>query len=262
MIALIDFDSILYKAVYKIVSIQEMKSAILKYGKDGAKEWLLEEVYNEGINRCENSLLKMMEYLEENFAHEIVSYELYLTTCKNSFRKSLTKTYKAKRKSNPYVSLIRNYYLDNGCIFSDVYEADDLIADRANELGVDNYIIISIDKDLKTIGGYLWSYYTQRTKDSQGMYVQLQNGNFETEYKQKFPEFITKKEADLFFWKQMLMGDATDGIIGIYGIGAKKADNLLKDKSNYFITVAREYLTKLSKEEFKNNYQLLKLGSR
>lgn len=262
MIALIDFDSILYKAVYKIVSIQEMKSAILKYGKDGAKDWLLEEVYNEGINRCENSTLKMLEYLEENFIHEITGYEIFLTSCSKSFRKSLTKTYKAKRKSNPYVKLIREDYINNGAIHSEIYEADDLIADRAKELGVDNYIIVSADKDLKTIGGYVWSYYTQRTKDSQGDYIQLENGIFETEYKQKYPEFITNDEADYFFWQQMLQGDATDGIDGIKGIGPKKAEKLLDATKCRFMCVAREYLTKSTKEQFKTNYQLLKLGSR
>lgn len=260
MIALIDFDSILYKSVYKIVSIQEMKSAILKFGKDGAKDWILEEVYNESINRCENYLLKMMEYLEENFIHEITGYELYITTCSKSFRKALTSSYKAKRKSNKYVKLVREYYKGNGAIFSDTHEADDLIADRAKELGVDNYIIVSADKDLKTIGGYIWSYYTQRTKDANGDYIELENGIFETEFKQKYPEFITNKEANYYFWLQMLMGDATDGIDGIKGVGIKRAKKLLEEKEKPFMTVARTYLEKSTKEQFKVNYQLLKLG--
>jgi len=37
-------------------------------------------------------------------------------------------------------------------------EADDLIAIRVEELGRENCIIASIDKDLRTIGGFLWNY--------------------------------------------------------------------------------------------------------
>lgn len=80
MIALIDLDSKLYSAVYKIVSIRQMREAIETLGKENAKQWLLEEVYNEGLNRLENDLLKTQEYLQSIF-FEISEWELYITTC-------------------------------------------------------------------------------------------------------------------------------------------------------------------------------------
>ena len=87
MILLIDFDSVIYKSVYKIVSISQMREAIINYGKAGAKEWIKQEVYNESINRCENELLKMQNYVQGIFFGEITGVELYITRNKNCFRK-------------------------------------------------------------------------------------------------------------------------------------------------------------------------------
>jgi len=162
MTALIDLDSLLYKAVYKIVTISEMREALSKFGKEGARQWMMEEVYNEGINRCENELLKTQEYLQSIFFEEITSFELFITTCTKSFRKSLRSDYKANRKRNDYVWMLRDHYMINGAHHSDTHEADDLIADRAKELGIYDCIIVSMDKDLKQIGGYYWSYYKIR----------------------------------------------------------------------------------------------------
>jgi hypothetical protein len=38
----------------------------------------------------------------------------------------------------------------------------------------------------------------------------------------------SKQEAEKFLWKQVLIGDATDGIPGIQGVGPKTADKLLE----------------------------------
>ena len=216
MTALIDLDSVLYKAVYKIVSISDMREAIRKYGKQSAKQWLKEEVYNEGINRCENELLKMQYFLQNIFFEEINAYEIFITTCTNSFRKQLSKTYKSNRKKNKYVWMLREHYRHNDARCSDRLEADDLIAIKAKELGDGNFIIVSPDKDLKQIGGY--------------------------------------------FWSQMLIGDSSDNIKGVKGIGVKKADKILESTKSPKIAVARAYIKSNQKEDYKINYQLLKLG--
>lgn len=261
MVALIDLDSLLYKAVYKIVSFSQMREAINSYGKEKAKQWLKEQVYNEGINRCENQMLEINNYLSNVFFEEITSYELFITTCTKSFRKELNKEYKSNRKANNYVWLLREHYKFNDAFFSDVYEADDLIFDRAKELGTGNYIIVSMDKDLKQIGGYYWSYYKQRSKDMYGEYILNELGMYETEYKQKEVEFINKEKADLFFWKQMLTGDSSDNIKGLQRVGIKTAEKILQRQGNNFITVAREYIKRELKEDFRTNYKLLKLGT-
>src|SRR5690606_16907879 len=124
-----------YTAVYRVVSISQMRDALKKYGKAGARQWLYEEVYNEGINRCENQMLQIQNYLEEIFFDEVKSYEIFITTCTKSFRKEIYPEYKAQRKRNDYVWLLREHYANNGAIHSDTHEADDMIATRAYELG-------------------------------------------------------------------------------------------------------------------------------
>jgi len=279
MILLVDLDSLLYTSVYKIVSIREMREAITKFGKESAKQWLKEEVYNEGINRCENQLLQIQNQISSMMINDVSGIELFITTCTNSFRKEISKDYKINRRRNEYVWMLRAHYQMNGALFSDTLEADDLISMRAKELGMDNCVIVSIDKDLKQIGGYYWSYYKQKSKDHFGEPILNEFGNPVTEYKQKSIDYITKEEAEYIFWEQMLMGDFGDCVSGIKPIspiqkkeilktfnkkvfcriGEANAKKILLNSKNLFISVAREYIIRNQKEDFKINYQLLKL---
>jgi 5'-3' exonuclease len=260
MIALIDLDFALYTSVHKIVSISEMKRAIALHGKKGAKQWLLETVYNEGIKRVEDRIGEIKLHLEEYMFCENITTELFITTNKNCFRKKLSSAYKAKRKRNKYVWLLRSHYMINDAKYSDTLEADDLVAIRARELGAKNCIVVSPDKDLKTIGGFYWSYYKQKSKDIFGDEIINEFGYAETEFKQKEPIFISESEANYLFWKQMLMGDTSDNIKGLHRIGEKTAQKILKDKQNLFIATARKYIEKDQKNDFWINYKLLKLG--
>lgn len=260
MILLVDLDSLLYSSVYRIVSFRQMRESIEKFGKESSKQWLKEEVYNEGINRCENQLLQIQKQIASMMINEVTGIELFITTCTNSFRKEISKEYKINRKRNDYVWMLRSHYQMNGALFSDTMEADDLIAIRAKELGMDNCVIVSIDKDLKQLGGYYWSYYKQKSKDHYGSYILNEFGNHETEYKQKSIDYITKDEADYLFWHQVLTGDAGDNIKGLYGIGAVKANKILENSKNRFITVAREYLKREMKQQLRDTVRLVRLG--
>lgn len=262
MILLIDLDSLLYTSVYKIVSFRAMREAIEKFGKEASKQWLKEEVYNEGINRCENQLLQIQKQIESMMISEVSGIELFITTCTNSFRKEISKEYKINRRRNEYVWMLRAHYQMNGAIFNDTLEADDLISIRAKELGMDNCVIISIDKDLKQIGGYYWSYYKQKSKDAYGEPIVNEFGNHETEYKQKAIDYITREEAEYLFWEQMIMGDPSDNIKGIKGIGKKGAEKILSESNNKCISVIEKYIEKNQPEDFIINYQLLKLKER
>lgn len=259
MTALIDLDSILYQSVYRIVSFGEMRSKLGELGKEAARQWLMEEVYNEGINRCENELLKMKSFVNDVFFEEITSYELFITTCTKSFRKDVAPSYKANRRRNNYVWMLREHYKMNGANHSDTLEADDLISIRAKELGFGNYIIFSIDKDLKQIGGYFWSYYKVKSKDMYGKTIVNEFGIEEREYRQKTVEFISKEKAEYLFWQQMLMGDPSDNIKGIKGLGPKKSEKILVGSTKLWVTCAREYIKANQKKDWKINYQLLKL---
>lgn len=262
MRALIDFDSILYQAVYKVVSFGEIRRAITTLGKEDAKQWLLEEVYNEGINRAENILLEIQNHLADIFFDSIETWELYLTTCTKNFRKDIDINYKTNRKKNNYVWLLREHYRNNGAFCSETLEADDLISDRCQELKKGEYIIISIDKDLKQLGGFYWSYYKIKSKDINGNYILNEFGVEEKEYKQKEVEYISEKDAEKLFYSQMLIGDPGDNIKGLKGVGKVRAEKLLKESKNYFITTARAYIEKEAKEDFRKAFSLIKLGSK
>ena len=55
----------------------------------------------------------------------------------------------------------------------------------------------------------------------------------------------TPDEALKFLWKQVLMGDSTDNIQGIPGVGEKTSDNWLKNRKNDFEAFAlKKYVEK------------------
>jgi hypothetical protein len=66
-------------------------------------------------------------------------------------------------------------------------------------------IIASIDKDLDQVPGWHYSY------------------NKAIKY------WVSELEAQRNFWTQMLVGDSSDNIVGIEGVGKKGAEKLLKD---------------------------------
>lgn len=74
-----------------------------------------------------------------------------------------------------------------------------------------------------------------------------------------------KEEAEKFQWIQMLMGDATDGITGIPGVGIVGATKILTNYDAYDTSVFDKYLdyygTSQGIYEFQKNYRLLHLLS-
>jgi len=140
---------------------------------------------------------------------DVNKYELYLTGKKN-FRLDIATTapYKENRsdfQKPEHLPFLRDYMVDAWCAtVSDGEEADDLIAIRATELG-DDSIMVSIDKDFNQVQG--WHY------------------NFAKNDKY----YVTAEEGMRFFYRQILTGDRVDNIIGIKGVGDKKAEKMLGD---------------------------------
>ena len=120
-----------------------------------------------------------------------------------------TREYKGNRKkgSKPIIFYALKEYLKQEWKFEYIpeLEADDLVAVYGE--GLDgNTMICSPDKDvLYQVEG---KHYNYRTAD----FVHT-----------------TPTEAELFLWKQMLMGDPTDGIPGLPKVGLKTADKLLNN---------------------------------
>ena len=139
-------------------------------------------------------------------------YQGYLTG-KRNFRNeiAITAPYKGNRKSAKpkHYQLLRDY-MESAWSFTMIedQEADDAIGIAAYEMEVGEYCICSIDKDLDMLRGDHYNF----VKDER--------------------YFITEEEGIKNFYKQLLMGDRVDNIIGIKGIGTVKAERLLKECKN------------------------------
>jgi len=151
----------------------------------------------QGIDSRINQMLEMTQATQ---------YAGFLTAGK-CFRYAAAKTkpYKGNRKygDKPIIFPAIKEYLRQrwGCTSIPELEADDLVSIYANE----NTVICSPDKD-----------------------VLYQNPGKHYNYgKAEFVE-VDKTQALTFLWKQMLMGDSTDGIQGIPKVGPKTADTWLK----------------------------------
>lgn len=257
MVALFDFDSVIYQCVHKIISYQEIKFMYMT----GSDRYQIEQhIITETIHRINNRTLQVLTEIEDKGIY-IESVEYYATACKNSFRKALCEFYKSNRKPNKWVGKVRNHMINEGIIYhSDTLEADDLIANRASQLKSEGkeYIIISIDKDLQQISGLHFNYYPVR--DSEGNFLHFKGFNY-----------ISEWESKVMLAAQMLSGDSGDRIKGIPKIGAVKSKKIVENcttEKQLFIAVYRQYYRHGLKDpnfeyiaELFKNYKLLKLGN-
>jgi 5'-3' exonuclease len=259
MIALIDADSLFYLACYKL----DDPAFVEKCGLSNEDaDTIIESLAEIGADRLEtmlNDILLDITNDENNI--EISAVEIYVTHCKNSIRKEISKDYKSNRQPNPIVNCLRKMYIaKNHAIYSDTLEADDLIAIRAKELGEYNCIIATMDKDLTQIGGFIYNFYRKPSiKDEEGNAIQV--------FKRKGLSYTTKFQAQKFLAKQMIQGDSGDRVQGLPKYGAVKAEKIIEPITNTFgliKAVVSEY-KKVYKEDYieplQLNFRLLYLGS-
>jgi hypothetical protein len=139
---------------------------------------------------------------------EATSWQGYLTG-KGNFRNVIAtiKPYKGTRvpADRPFwYQAVYNYLeKDRGCLVVEGIEADDAISTAATH-GRPESIICSKDKDLKQIHGwhYSWTGFGQ-------------SGSY--------PYYIPEEEALRNFYGQLLTGDPTDNIPGLWGVGKKSS---------------------------------------
>lgn len=133
-------------------------------------------------------------------------YEVFLTGGGN-FRFDIAKSapYKGNRKGEKPIHLptVREHMVSQwGAIVSDGEEADDLIGIAATKYGPDT-VVASIDKDM--------------------LQIPCRHYNFTRD---EWTE-VSELEGTKFFYKQILTGDSADNIVGLHGIGPKKASVLI-----------------------------------
>jgi hypothetical protein len=247
MHTLIDSDSILFRAGFAVQSKKHKffikgeehfgPFAVYDSKKDIPKEYLTDSeisyTVEESIEPLENCLYLVKRTLTSIIENTNAdSYKVYLKG-KGNFREQISKTrvYKGNRDVThrpKYEPEIRDYLITKWkAEVVDGMECDDKVCmEQCKNLaygspiytnlgGIEkiygNYklidclsIIASIDKDLDQVPG--WHY------------------NFAT--KEKY--WITEEQAILNFYTQLLVGDASDNIEGIPGVGEKTAIKILE----------------------------------
>ena len=159
-------------------------------------------------NSCKQQFDAVIDDLGSNFSAD--DYVVALSD-KNNFRKDILPTYKSNRnaKRKPLVlKAMRQHIMDkhNGVMWKNL-EADDVMGIMATEPTQEDRVLVSIDKDMRTIPCTLSN-----------------DGSTTTQ--------IPQRLADYNFMLQVLTGDKVDGYDGIDGVGIKTAEKLIKKYTN------------------------------
>ena len=101
---LVDYDSLLYAALYRVVSISQLKGLLKKYNKESVRQMVILEANERLSNMCLNILTKISD---SGFNFDSNDVEYYLTSNIFSYRKKISQTYKANRTRNKWVIVLK-----------------------------------------------------------------------------------------------------------------------------------------------------------
>ncbi len=162
-----------------------------------------------------------------------------------NFRKDILGSYKENRKDQRKPTILRamrDHMEENYEVWQRPgLEGDDVlgILSTSEKIVKGEKVVVSIDKDLKTIPGKLINLQKAGQEKLEGVIEDIRDGIFE----------VTEEEADLFHLMQTLAGDATDGYSGCPGIGMTVAERILTpdEDGGTYKTVETEYVPKRGK---------------
>ena len=214
---LIDGDIILYRSAAACVKLEYIYRekgkeedgpvASFRYKRD-AKAWLNgeEELYVEE-KKVKLDPVEHCYYSIKNTINSIIkasginpNVEIYVGG-EDNFRLDVDPEYKQGRPPRPpYFDDAFEYMVDHmGAIVVNGMETDDVLG---IEQAADS-CIVSIDKDLLQIPGAHYNYVNDSA------------------------QFVTKQEANDWFWNQLMTGDGVDNIPGLFNIGPSRAADLV-----------------------------------
>lgn len=199
MIALIDADSLLYKAGFTFEEKFDWNEWEVSIGKEAPQECIFSNTIE-----AKNAIDSLIENIKFNTGCDEV--ELWLTA-EGNFRYDVLDTYKSNRKGSRKpkdFQILWKYLVEEyNAQVAVGYEADDVVVYKKTKHPED-YFLCAIDKDvlLQSVG---------------------------THYNYNKDEFIevNGEEAERFFYYQVLVGDTVDGYKGCPGIGNVKANKIL-----------------------------------
>lgn len=206
-VALIDGDIVAYQAA----TVSEKETDW------GEGLWTLHAFEEDAMKAFETSLNGILNKVGTD------SFVILLTDSKSNWRKDVLPTYKSNRSGTRKPMLlpfIRRWAQDRYvCDMKPTLEGDDLLGIMATAEPAGDYVICTIDKDLKTIPGKHYNF-------GKG-------------------EFFEIDEDTASYWHmiQTLTGDTTDGYSGCPGVGIKTAEKLLLgvDPKDYWGVVVKAY---------------------
>ena len=214
--------------IYKIASSLEEP---IDWGND---VWTLHSDLGKGKTLLQQNI---NFYQEKTKAKEII----FAFSDKDNYRKELDKEYKSYRKKirKPICYAPLRKWAEKNYYFYQLpnLEGDDVIGLLATQHYKGNNVIISGDKDMRTISS--WHCFI---------------GDDQLEY-------VDEHKADYNFCLQTLTGDQADGYKGCVGVGAVKANRVLTGKKtldDMWNAVIEEY--ERNKQSFEDAYHQARLA--
>jgi 5'-3' exonuclease len=211
----------------------------------------VDDILDEAIGKFDEIFMSIVNRLEETYQIERV---ITFNNSKGNFRKLLDTNYKANRKKQEHPKLLYEMHEHIAEIYSTKssygVETDDLVATYwktlTDELGHNNVIIVSLDKDYMQLPALIYNYH----------------------YNHQCIYDITHQQALYNFYEQMIIGDSADNVNYCKGYGKAYAIKLFKDcKTHYQFTKKTYELFKTiykskAKLKYIQCYNLLKLRTK
>jgi len=234
MILLVDADSLIFASCYK------------------KREHKDDERFYTDIEDCkakfDEQFMSIVNKLEDMYNVERV---ITFSGSKGNFRKLITPVYKANRKKQelpPLLNEMHQFVKDEyDSVWGYGIETDDIVArywyELSNEVGRDNVMIVSIDKDYKQFPCLIYNYH----------------------YKHKVVLDISEDEALYNFYEQMIIGDTADNVNYFKGKGKKYAEKYLADCNTKYqytrkmLELFQEKYKGKARQKYTECYHLLKL---
>lgn len=232
MIALVDGDLIAYRTAASC-----------------EKQGVVVEDFGIAQGRANNLLVHILEQTSPERDHII-----YLSGSDN-FRKTINPEYKANRKEQKrpdYLEPLREWLVVNwGAELADNCEADDMLAIEQTRRGDDSTIICTLDKDLRQVPGWHYSWEISGTSST---------GNKWTREADKC--YVSPRQGLLGFYWQLIMGDAADNIFGFDGKARAKTPKFLQPWYDEMVEMSSEQeLFDFVRERYQDDERLLMNGA-
>lgn len=153
----------------------------------------------------------------------------------HNWRKDVLPSYKSNRKTTVPPVLrweMYDYIKENYETFiRPSLEGDDVLGILSTASKIKGAkVIVSIDKDMKTIPGLILNWNHARFALNEGHISSIDEGIFE----------VTEEQADYFHLLQTIAGDPTDGYSGCPGIGLQTADKILQEEPHVMVSYDHE----------------------